>query len=171
MSESSESRSSKARAESLATARSTGGDAADVAQLLGRIPAAPFHVARRCPHGRPAVIENDPVDGKGRPFPTRYWLVCHAMCTAVSRLEADGGVEALDRDVDLAPAVADAHRLHGELHAGYRVAGAGDPAHVKCLHAHLALGLARDGGPVSDWILERSGARWPERCCIDRMNA
>jgi hypothetical protein len=47
------------------------------------------------------------------------------------------------------------------------VAGCGDPEHVKCLHAQLAFALDEGGGPVADWIVERAGARWPERCCLD----
>jgi hypothetical protein len=49
------------------------------------------------------------------------------------------------------------------------VAGGGDPRRVKCLHAHLAFGLGEGGSPIADWIMERAGARWPERCCLDRI--
>ena len=59
-------------------------------------------------------------------------------------------------------------RRHQELHAGYRVAGSGDPAHVKCLHAHLAFAMGEGGSPVGDWIIARaptsagrSAAAWP----------
>ena len=91
------------------------------------------------------------------------------MVAAVSRLEADGGVEAFDADPSISEAADDAHRLHAARHDGHRVAGVGDPRHAKCLHAHLAFGLADGGSPVADWILERSGAAWPERCCLDRF--
>jgi hypothetical protein len=59
-----------------------------------------------------------------------------------------------------------AHRRHGALHDGHRVAGSGDPRHVKCLHAHLAFALDEGGSPVGDWIGERAGMAWPERCCV-----
>lgn len=137
-----------------------------MAALLGRPPGAPYRVSVRCPHGAPAVIRNRPRDGAGRPFPTREWLVCRRLGVAVSRLEAAGGVRALEADPALAPALASAHARHAALHEGHRVAGAGDPAHVKCLHAHLAFALAEGGGPVADWIGARADLAWPERCCV-----
>ncbi len=145
-------------------------DRVAVAALLGREPFTHFSVAVRCPHGGPAVVRNEPLDRRGRPFPTRDWLACRALGEAVSRLEAAGGVRALEDDPDMAGPLADAHARHQELHAGHRVAGGGDPAHVKCLHAHLAFGLAEGGSPVADWILERAGARWPDRCCLERLS-
>jgi uncharacterized protein len=141
-------------------------DALAVERLLGRAPHAGFRVAVRCPQGAPAVIENAPRDRNGRPFPTHNWLVCRALVEAVSRLEAEGGVRALEEDATMAGALAEAHRRHAELHGGHRVAGGGDPGRVKCLHAHLAFALACGGSPVGDWILERSGARFPDRCCL-----
>jgi hypothetical protein len=137
-----------------------------VRALIGREPFTGFRVAVRCPHGGPAVLENAPEDLRGRPFPTRNWLACRALAEAVSRLEAAGGVRELEADPAMAEHIDAAHRRHAALHAGYRVAGAGDPAHVKCLHAHLAFGLACGGSPVADWIMERAGAAWPERCCV-----
>ncbi len=49
------------------------------------------------------------------------------------------------------------------------MAGSGDPAHVKCLHAHLAFGMAQGGSPVADWIRARTDIAWPERCCVERL--
>lgn len=117
------------------------------------------------------MIENLPRDAAGRPFPTRHWLVCRRLSEAVSRLEAAGGVRALEADEAMAEHLADAHRRHAALHGGHRVAGAGDPAHVKCLHAHLAFSLACGGGPVADWIAARTDLGWPERCCVEGMGA
>jgi hypothetical protein len=111
------------------------------------------------------VIENAPRDRAGRPFPTRDWLVCRRLVEAVSRLEAAGGVRALEEDPAMRPAVLAAHRRHAAGHGGHRVAGAGDPAHVKCLHAHLAFAMAEGGGPIGDWIGARAELAWPERCC------
>lgn len=149
----------------------TPSDRRAVGALLGRAPAADYRVAVRCPHGTPAVIENLPRDAAGRPFPTRHWLVCRRLSEAVSRLEAAGGVRALEADEAMAEHLADAHRRHAALHGGHRVAGAGDPAHVKCLHAHLAFSLACGGGPVADWIAARTDLGWPERCCVEGMGA
>ena len=140
-----------------------------VAALIGREPFTDFHVAVRCPHGGPAVVRNAPLDLRGRPFPTRDWLACRALSEAVSRLEAAGGVRMLEEDEAMRPHLAAANARHQDLHAGYRVGGGGDPDHVKCLHAHLAFGLGEGGSPVADWIMERSGAAWPETCCLDRL--
>jgi hypothetical protein len=138
-----------------------------VERLLGRPPAADFSVAVRCPHGRPAVIENAPADRAGRPFPTRWWLTCPALVEAVGRLEAAGGVRALADDPAMAAPLAGANRRHAAL-TGVPVAGAGDPRRPKCLHAHLAFALAEDGSAVGDWIVARAGAVFPERCCLPR---
>jgi uncharacterized protein len=144
-------------------------DAQAVAALIGREPFTDFQVAVRCPHGGPAVVRNTPVDLRGRPFPTRDWLTCRALGEAVSRLEAAGGVRALEADPEMGPHLASAHARHQELHAGYRVAGGGDPARVKCLHAHLAFALGEGGSPVGDWIAARADLSWPARCCVERL--
>jgi len=148
-----------------------GEEAADVAavtRLLGRAPASGFQVSVRCPRGGPAVIRNAARDARGEPFPTRQWLCCRALVQAVSRLEAAGGVRALEDDSAMRTALADAQARHAALHAGHAVAGAGDPARVKCLHAHLAFDLADGDGRVAEWILRRAGAEWPaDRCCTE----
>lgn len=136
-----------------------------VARLLGRAPFTRYAVAVRCPGGGPAVLVNAPVDLHGRPFPTRYWLACRAMGEAVSRLEAAGGVRALESDPGMRQCILDANARHRALHAGYNIGGTRDPARVKCLHAHLAFALATGGGPIGDWIIERAQARWPAACC------
>jgi uncharacterized protein len=112
------------------------------------------------------VVRNAPVDLHGRPFPTRDWLTCRALVEAVSRLEASGGVRALEADEGMAGHLEEAHRRHQDLHAGHRVAGSGDPGHVKCLHAHLAFAMGEGGSPVGDWITARAPVAWPERCCV-----
>lgn len=142
-------------------------DAEAVRRLIGREPLAGFRVAVRCPFGAPAVIENDATDDRGYPFPTREWLACRALVTAVSRLEARGGVRMLEDDPGMAEPLAQAHQRHQAVHEGHRVAGAGDPDHVKCLHAHLAFALAEGGNPVGDWIMRESGAQWPVACCAE----
>ena len=123
----------------------------------------------RCPHGGPAVLENAPSDRAGAPFPTRNWLACRALGEAVDRLEAAGGVRALERDPAMAGALAAVQARHAALRGGALVAGVADPGRVKCLHAHLAFALAEGGSPVGDWILARSGGAWPERCCLERL--
>lgn len=126
-------------------------------------------MAARCPHGRPAVLANDPVDLEGRPFPTRYWLACRALGAAVSRLEAAGGVRALEHDEAMSPAIAAAHAAHASIHGGHRVGGVGDDHRVKCLHAQLAFAIASGGSPVGDWIERRLDFAWPDRCCAEGL--
>ena len=143
-----------------------GSDRRALTALLGREPFTDFRVVVRCPYGAPAVVRNAPVDLRGRPFPTRDWLACRALAEAVSRLEASGGVRALEADQAMREHLLDAHRRHQGLHAGHRVAGSGDPGHVKCLHAHLAFAMGEGGSPIGDWIAARTAIAWPERCCV-----
>lgn len=144
-------------------------DRAAVAALLGRTPFTDFRVAVRCPHGAPAVVRNTPRDLRGRPFPTRDWLTCRALSEAVSRLEAAGGVRELEDDPSTTDDLAAAHARHEELHGGYRVAGSGDPARVKCLHAHLAFAMGEGGSPIGEWIAARADLSWPATCCLERL--
>jgi hypothetical protein len=145
----------------------TSSDRALVVALLGREPFTDYSVSVRCPHGRPAVLRNAPRDLRGRPFPTREWLLNPVLDDAVSRLEAAGGVRMLEEDPEMVEHIAAAHRRHARLHDGYRVAGSGDPRYVKCLHAHLAFALAEGGSPVGDWIMRHAGIDWPGDCCAD----
>lgn len=147
----------------------TSSEVADARLLLGRESLTDFSVAVRCPHGGPAVLANPPVDRHGRPFPTRNWLACRHLVTAVSRLESAGGVGELESATEMAGALADAQRAHAATHAGHAITGTADPRRVKCLHAHLAVALADGGTPVGDWILARIDGDWPERCCIERL--
>lgn len=140
----------------------TSSDRDAVIALLGREPFTDYRISVRGADGRPVVLRNAPRDLRGRPFPTREWLVDRALDDAVSRLEAIGGVRMLEADPEMAPHIAAAHERHAALHGGYRVAGAGDPAHVKCLHAHLAFALGEGGSPVGDWIMRRAGITWPD---------
>ena len=64
-----------------------------VARQLGRTPRAFRRVVVRCPCGLPAVTEQEPYDVNDEPFPTTYYLTCPRLVSAISRLEAQGGVE------------------------------------------------------------------------------
>lgn len=141
-------------------------DHAAVAALLGRPPAADFSVVVRREDGAPVVIENAPFLRDGTPMPTRFWLVDGALCAAVARLEAEGGVRAAQDAVDPA-ALADAHARYAAGrdalvppgHGGPRPAGGvgGTRTGVKCLHAHLASWLAGADDPVGSWVAARLG--------------
>jgi hypothetical protein len=139
-----------------------------VEALLGRAPRTRWRVAVRCPYGTPAVIENDPLDLRGRPFPTRFWLVCRSLSAAVARLEAAGGVKEIEQDPAGREALRDAHARHRAL-TGTGVGGTVDPDHAKCLHAQLAFSLAEGGGPVAEWIGARADLAPPGRCCVSEV--
>jgi hypothetical protein len=141
-----------------------------VTALRGRVPAADVSVVLRREDGEPSVIANPPFLRDGTPMPTRFWLVDPVLRPAVSRLEAEGGVRAAEREVDPA-AVAAAHTRYAELrdrevaagHVGPRPSGGvgGTRAGVKCLHAHLAWWLVGGDDPVGEWVARRLGAARP----------
>jgi hypothetical protein len=146
-------------------------DRALVARQLGREPRAFRRVAVRCPFGRPAVTEQAPFDENGTPFPTQFYVTCRHLVAAISRLEADGGVERWTRaaaeDPQLARSLRDAEAeqraIRPELDAG--IGGATRAGSLKCLHAHAAFALARPGYELGDRILAELPALWPESCC------
>lgn len=142
----------------------TTGDAARVAALLGREPRGAWDVVVRDAAGEPVVVRNAPLLDDGTPMPTRYWLVGAAASRAAGRLEADGGVDAAEREV-AAGAIAATHARYAAErdaalpagHAGPRPSGGvgGTREGVKCLHAHLAHWLAGGEDAVGDWIAGR----------------
>ncbi|HET8893825.1 MAG TPA: DUF501 domain-containing protein [Gaiellaceae bacterium] len=148
-------------------------DRATVARQIGREPRAFRRVAVRCPFGRPAVTEQSPYDSAGDPFPTTFWLTCPFLVAAVSRLEADGGVErwtkaaAEDPELEesLRAANDDQRRLRPEIDAG--VGGGTRGGSLKCLHAHVAFALARPGYELGERMLADIDPMWPERCCSE----
>jgi hypothetical protein len=138
---------------------------------LGRVPRAFRRVAVRCPFGAPAVVEQEPFDRDGEPFPTQFWLSCRHLGARLARLEAGGGVErwtrALETDPELANSLERAHTeqrdLRPELPSG--IGGATRGGSLKCLHAHAAFALARPGYDLGDRILAEAEPLWPERSC------
>jgi hypothetical protein len=159
-------------------------DRAIVARQLGREPRAFRRVVVRCPFGRPAVTEQSPYDNAGDPFPTTYYLTCRHLVAAVSRLEAAGGVErwteAAAGDAQLQASLQRATELQRdlrrELAAGLTgrddgtslelgIGGASRPERLKCLHAHVAFGLAHHGYELGARIVGELDPLWPECCC------
>jgi hypothetical protein len=144
-----------------------------VASQLGREPRAFRRVAVRCPFGRPAVTEQHPYTPDGEPFPTTFWLTCPFLVAAVSRIEAEGGVERWTRaaaddpalEESLRAANAEQRRLRPEIDAG--VGGGTRGGSLKCLHAHAAFALARPGYALGERILDEVQPRWPDRCCSE----
>lgn len=133
-----------------------------VARQLGREP-QPFRVAARCPFGLPSVIENE----RARAMPTRFWITCPHLDTAIARVESTGGVKEAQEAVGEA-AVQETHEEHRALY-GNRVAGVREGGYVKCLHAFTALHLPNAlPNPVAEWTLQRLGDPYPgDRCCTN----
>ncbi len=135
-----------------------------VTQLLGREPNGAFAVVVRETDGTPSVIKNAPFLADGTPMPTLYWLCSPETLIAVSRLEAAGGVNQAEADVDPTE-LENAHRLYQAErdayipldHVGPRPSGgvAGTRIGVKCLHAHYAWHLAGGDDPVGRWVADR----------------
>jgi uncharacterized protein len=142
-----------------------------VARQLGRPPRAFLCVAVRCPFGKPAVTEQAAIDEDSHPFPTQFYVTCKYLVAAISRVEADGGVERWSRvareDDALARSLADAQaeqrRIRPELDAG--IGGSTRSGSLKCLHAHAAFALARPGYELGDRILAELPSLWPDSCC------
>jgi hypothetical protein len=142
-------------------------DVAAVTALLGRAPQADFDVVLRNEAGVPMVVRNAPFTADGTPMPTRYWLVDPELNLAVSRLEAAGGVRAVQAAIEPAElqAAHDRHRAERDVaiealapgHTGPRPYGgvAGTREGVKCLHAHYAWFLAGGDDPVGRWVDEQ----------------
>jgi hypothetical protein len=161
-------------------------DRATVARQLGREPRAFRRVAVRCPFGRPAVTEQHAYARDGEPFPTTYYVTCRHLVAALSRVEADGGVERWSARVESDPALAasracaddEQRRIRRELADGETgrdagasldlgVGGAGRSGSLKCLHAHAAFALARPGYDLGERILAEVEPLWPSRCCSE----
>lgn len=154
-----------------ALATPSAADVAAVTRLLGRVPQGGFEVVVRDGAGEPVVIRNAPLLDDGTPMPTRYWLVGAAASTAVSRLEAAGGVRQAEAAVDASELAATHARYAAERdaamaggHHGPRPSGGvgGTRAGVKCLHAHYAWFLAGGDDPVGHWVAEHLSKHPPE---------
>lgn len=142
-------------------------DIEQVTALLGRRPQGDFTVVVRRDDGTPRVVRNAPLLHDGTPMPTRYWLVDPHDVTHVSRLEAAGGVNTAEREVDIV-ALDAAHAAYAAErdahitpeHTGPRPYGgvAGTRRGVKCLHAHYANWLVGNIDPVGQWVADRIAA-------------
>jgi uncharacterized protein len=141
-------------------------DIAAVGAQLGREPRDVRAVAHRCECGLPDVVETSPRLTDGTPFPTLYYLTCPRAVAAVSTLEADGVMRAMQdnlvHNADLVDRYAQAHRDYlGRRAAIEHVAEIADtsaggmPTRVKCLHALVAHALAAGPGvnPLGDRTL------------------
>ena len=139
-----------------------GDDHQRVIALLGRAPQGTYEIVVRDPQtDDPLVLRNAPVLDDGRPMPTRYWLLQSTTRDRISRLEADGGVNRAEREIDPADLAAAHDRYAAErdaaiptTHRGPRPSGGvgGTRTGVKCLHAHYAWHLAGGDDPIGRWV-------------------
>jgi len=132
------------------------------------------------------VTEQSPYTPDGEPFPTTFYVTCRHLVAAISRIEADGGVERWSARADAQPELAasrahadeEQRRIRRELASGATgrdggaslelgVGGAGRTGSLKCLHAHAAFALARPGYELGERILGEVNPLWPARCCSE----
>lgn len=136
-----------------------------VAAQLERGLRAPIEVLARCHLGQPVVVAVPPILDDGTPFPTRYWLTCPLATTRVGRIEAAGGVKAMERWVESDPDIEARFLAAGVRYAADRDALVPDDARhrptggvagsrrgVKCLHAHYADRVAGHDNPVGEMV-------------------
>ena len=159
-------------------------DAAVIEVQLGRPPRGGARVAVRCPHGRPAVVEQDSYLADGEPFPTTYYLTCPHAVSRIDGLEAAGGVGRYERLLTEDPALRAsyaaasqrqralrrpaAEMADGGASLGLGIAGVARDGAVKCLHAHAAFALAEPGYEVGMLILSEADPVFPaDRCCCE----
>lgn len=136
-------------------------DTALVAAQLGRRPRSAFKVVVRDADGLPVVIMNAPFLEDGTPMPTLYWLTGVELTKKIGHLEASGGVDQAEVEVD-PQALQAAHDRYAsersalipQAHSGPRPTDgvAGTRKGVKCLHAHYAYYLAGGDDPVGEWV-------------------
>ena len=145
-------------------------------EQLGRPARGVVGIAARCVCGNPTVVATSPRLPDGTPFPTFYYLTHPAATAAMSVLEADHVMRALNDeladDEELAAAYARAHEAyladraqHGDVEEIAGISAGGMPTRVKCLHALAGHALAAGPGvnPIGDLALAR-GDWSPERC-------
>ncbi|MCQ3805204.1 MAG: DUF501 domain-containing protein [bacterium] len=135
---------------------------------IGRSPRSESSVVSECHLGLPVVVRTPPILEDGTPFPTLYWLTCPLAVKRVSRIEAAGGVKAMDarsgNDPDFARRLDAAHRRYASqrdsdvpptVHPRPSGGVAGSRKGVKCLHAHYADHRAGNDNPVGEWSVPR----------------
>jgi uncharacterized protein len=113
------------------------------------------------------VIENHPRLDDGSPFPTLFWLTCPILIRRASKLEGEGGMEALNvelsQDASMRARLGDAIaalRMRRDAHEVIQDPGSppgGGPERVKCLHAHTAQELVEHNNPMGARVVAASG--------------
>ncbi len=139
-----------------------------VAAQLGREPRSVVDTVQRCHLGLPVVIAVPPHLDDGTPFPTRYWLTCPLASRRIGRLEAAGGVKAMDERIRADEVFAGEHQAAMEEYEATRTAlvepgrfahvptggVGGSSSGVKCLHAHYAHHASGRDNPVGRLVAD-----------------
>lgn len=158
-------------------------DLAVLREQLGRPARGVVGIAARCACGNPTVVATAPRLPDGTPFPTFYYLTHPAATVAMSVLEADHVMRALEEELaaddDLRTGYVRAHEayladraIYGEVPEIEGISAGGMPTRVKCLHALAGHALAAGPGvnPIGDAALARSS--WsPARCACANPGA
>ena len=144
---------------------------------LGRAPRGAVAVAHRCPCGQPDVVRTVPRLPDGTPFPTTYYATCPRLTSAISTLESDGRMRAMQDRLVGDHALAEAyHRAHeryladraelGHVTEIEGISAGGMPTRVKCLHVLVAHSLASGAGvnPFGDEALAALEPWWLTPC-------
>lgn len=154
-------------------------DIATLERMLGRPARAAIEIVKRCPAGNPMVVLSNPFLPDGSPFPTTFWLTCPSLVKSVSRLEGEGLIDELEKEMEtneqlkreFAQAQRDYQRARGNLsqaeHASMAtgIGGVRDLGRIKCLHAHVAHFLVGGMNPIGKRITETVGIpECRERC-------
>ncbi|MEM7436949.1 MAG: DUF501 domain-containing protein [Myxococcota bacterium] len=150
-----------------------------LALQIGRPLRALSSVRASCSLGLPIVAAVPPVLDTGEPFPTRYWLTCPLARRRIARLEAGGGVRAVqkrvDDDVSFRAALAEVHRRYERDRSALIPEGArhvprggvgGSSGGVKCLHAHYADYVAGNENPIGMDVARQIGEPRCEVPCV-----
>jgi hypothetical protein len=128
------------------------------------------------------VIEQSSYLDDGAPFPTTYYLTCPSAVARVGALEDAGGVDRYESLVASDPSAAESYAWGANRQRGLRrpaasmaddgaslelgIGGTGADGMVKCLHAHVAFGLAQPGYRLGMQIADAAAPLFPaERCC------
>jgi hypothetical protein len=147
-------------------------DIATLAAQLGRDPHPPARVVARCGAGRPVAVEQPARTPDGAPFPTVFWLTCPGLVRGIARLEAAGGVRALEARIAEDPALTEVFAAAQRRHAALRpphgpgIGGVARPQAVKCLHAHAAFALGAPPYSIGDALIAEAGGI-PSPCCME----
>lgn len=157
-------------------------DLAAISAQLGRPARDVVAIASRCPCGLPDVVSTAPRLQDGTPFPTFFYVTCPRLNSAISTLESEGLMAAMQQRLSQEPATAEryqrAHDLylrgraeHGEVAEIDGISAGGMPERVKCLHVLVGQALAMGPGvnPFGDEALAELRARGFERshACVE----